>query len=74
MRREARLHKIRIVQRGKTDVYGVTIPPSLSHWIGVHVSIREEGTCLVLESGCIPLAFSKKDILKNSENGEKIKI
>ena len=74
MRREARLHKIRIVQRGKTDVYGVTIPPSLIHWVGVHVSIKEGDGCLILESGCIPKAFTKKDILNNSENGEKIRI
>lgn len=74
MKREARLHKIRLIQRGSTDVYGVTIPPSLHNWINVTVTIREEGNCLILESGCIPEKLTKKDILKNCKNGEKITI
>ena len=74
MRIEAKLRKIRLIQRGKTDVFGVAIPPSLHNWIGVFVKIRESGNCLILESGCVPIALSKQDINDNSINLEKIKI
>lgn len=74
MRVEARLRKIRLIQRGKTDVFGVAIPPSLHNWVGVFVSFKESGNKLILESGCMPIALSKQDINNNSINLEKIKI
>lgn len=75
MKVESRLRKIRLIAKtGTGDVYGVCIPPSLHNWIGVFVSIKESGNKLILESGCIPVAFTKKQINENSTNVEKIKI
>ena len=74
MRIEARLRKIRLIQRGNTDVYGVAIPPSLSSWFGLYVSVIESGNKLILESGCPPVALTKQMINDNSINMEKFKI
>ena len=74
MRTESAYHKIRIIQKGETVVYGVTIPPSFKKWIGAIVYIQESGNALILESGTVPTALNKKQIQQQSEVIEKIKL
>jgi hypothetical protein len=74
MYKERNLHKIRLIQRGATDVYGVTIPPSLIHWVNVFVSVRESGNCIILESGAIPQPFSIRQIKNQAIDINTIKI
>ena len=70
MRITNRLRKIRIIMQPQGDtapVYGVVLPPTLKHWLGVSVFIRESGNCIILESGCKPEALNKTQLRFNSK-------
>lgn len=54
-------------QGNTAPVYGVVLPPTLKHWLGVSVIIRESGNSIILESGCKPEPLDNKQIKNNSK-------
>jgi len=43
--------------------YGVVLPVQfMNKWKNIYVKVHESGTSLILESGAIPMPFSKKQI------------
>lgn len=75
MKKELQIHKVRIIQSGGGSLtYGVTIPSSLNHWVGVYVKIRESGGTLILQSGAVPSAFTLHEMRPNIKVIDKIKI
>ena len=70
-----RLHRIRIIQQGKTITHGLSIPKELvDKWAGVFVSVVESGNSLILESGALPMKFGLRDIRKDIQIIDKVKI
>lgn len=63
MKEDLHLHKIRIIVKERNrQTIGVTIPPSFSDWIGIHVSIYQSGNALILESGNKPEMMTSKEL------------
>jgi hypothetical protein len=70
-----RQEKIRVIVKEKNRLtYGVTIPSEFSNWLGALVNITESGCCLILTSGPAPAAFDIKQIKRQGEIIERIKI
>lgn len=65
--------KIRKIQytSEKSYIIGVSIPNRFAHWESIMVDVSESGNCLILSSGCRPLAFNSKDIKTESKVMEK---
>ena len=56
-------------------VYGVVLPTQLMEkWEGVSVKVTESGTALILESGALPIPFSKQQINIHSKKLSVIEI
>ena len=67
MRTDNRLKKIRIIQQGKGTggkgvIYGVSLPQYLESWVGVYVSVKHSGNRIILESGAMPIPFTKMQL------------
>ena len=76
LRTNNRLRKIRIIQKGHTGGLGYTIglslPPYFERWLGINVSVKESGGCIILESGTKPIALSKMEMRFNTKKMEDI--
>ena len=72
-----RLRKIRVIMKPaqSAPAYGVVLPTQLMEkWKGVSVKVTESGTALILESGALPISFSKKQINTHSKKLSVIEI
>ena len=75
MRRPSKQHKIRVITQERHRItYGVTIPSTYAHWVGVLVNIQESGNTLILESGAVPGAINLKTLKGQAEIIDRIKI
>lgn len=71
-----RPRKIRVLMKPKNNssVFGVVIPPQFYDWIGTYVTVKESGNCLILESGALPVSFSKSRIKQETRRIESVVI
>jgi hypothetical protein len=71
--RQYKIHKISIMKDGRYQL-GLSIPIEFSTWLNTLVTISQSGGCLLLTSGPVPIAFDIKQLKKQGEIVEKIKI
>ena len=73
-----RQRKIRIIVKpapdGMAPVFGVVLPPTLGHWVGIHVTVKESGGQIILESGAKLGPLSREELNQKSKIIDKIKI
>ena len=74
-KKEAKLHKVRIIYNGKINsTYGVAIPSDFNRWFNTWVTIKESGNSLIIESGARPTPFTFKEMKREHEVLERIRI
>lgn len=72
-----RLRKIRIIVQSEniTPVFGVVLPAAIGKkWFDVFVRVKESGNCIILESGALPIPFSRTNIRQTSKRLNVVEI